>query len=95
MTGKIAEIMPEYPTRKSSQELTRHETEQKEQERKYTCLQCRLVFSAPIGKTNNIKHPGYQNVNQKETFGGNAENATELPDDLQTSCNTSNIYVTI
>ena len=43
-----AEIMPEYPPKKSSRELTRQEGEHQEQKRKYACLRCRRLFSAPI-----------------------------------------------
>ena len=82
----LAEISIGYPTRKSSQKLTRQETDKQEQESKYTCVRCRRVFSAPIGKTNHIKHPECQNVDQEETFGGKCRECDRIfrgPADLK------------
>ena len=56
-------------TRKSSHGLTQQEGTLPGQKWKFTRLNCRRPFCAPIGKTNNIKQkPECQNVSRRETF---------------------------
>ena len=71
---KLVEIMLEYPPGRRSQEQTGRETDQQDQKRKYTCLNCKRTFSAPTGKRNHVKrNHACRQVHQKETFGGRCQ----------------------
>ena len=66
---QLAELTIEYPPKKKPT-TPQQEGALPEQRRKFTRINCRRPFSAPIGKTNHIKQSREcQNVGRRETFG--------------------------
>ena len=66
----LSDVILGYSPRRRNQEKMSHDTEQKDQKRKYTCAHCKRTCASPIWKNSHVeKNPDFQqDPPQKENF---------------------------